>query len=88
VAFLDLILGFFGSSFGVNGFGGMGLLFSVIGLGLGVLMLILDFDYVERGIAAGLPERESWRAAFGLAVTIIWIYIELLRILAILRGND
>jgi len=53
-----------------------------------VLMLILDFDFVERGIEAGLPERESWRAAFGLAVTIIWIYIEMLRILAILRGND
>ena len=60
----------------------------VIGLGLGVLMLILDFDFVERGIEAGLPERESWRAAFGLTVTIIWIYIELLRLLAILRGND
>ncbi len=50
-------------------------------------MLILDFDFVERGIAAGLPERESWRAAFGLTVTIIWIYIEMLRILAILRGR-
>jgi uncharacterized YccA/Bax inhibitor family protein len=86
VAFLDLILGFFGSSFGFNGFGGMGLLSSVIGLGLGVLMLILDFDFVERGIAAGLPERESWRAAFGLTVTIVWIYIELLRLLAILRN--
>ena len=73
--------------FGFNGFGPMGLLSSVIGLGLGVLMLILDFDFVERGIAAGLPERESWRAAFGLTVTIIWIYIELLRILAILRGD-
>jgi uncharacterized YccA/Bax inhibitor family protein len=60
---------------------------SLIGLGLGVLMLILDFDYVERGIAAGLPEQESWRAAFGLTVTLVWIYIELLRILAILRGD-
>ena len=45
-------------------------------------------DFVERGIEAGLPERESWRTAFGLTVTIIWIYIELLRLLAILRGND
>jgi uncharacterized YccA/Bax inhibitor family protein len=87
LALLDMVMGFFGASFGVNGFGGVGLVFSVLGLGLGVLMLILDFDYVERGIAAGLPERESWRAAFGLTVTIIWIYIELLRILAILRGN-
>ncbi len=84
---VDMVMGFFGASFGINGFGGIGLLFSILGLGLGVLMLILDFDYVERGIAAGLPEQESWRAAFGLTVTIIWIYIELLRILAILRGN-
>jgi uncharacterized YccA/Bax inhibitor family protein len=88
VSLLDVVLRLFGNSFGFNGFGTMGLVSSFIGLGLGVLMLILDFDYVERGIAAGLPERESWRAAFGLAVTIIWIYIELLRILAILRGND
>jgi uncharacterized YccA/Bax inhibitor family protein len=88
VSLLDVVLRLFGNSFGFNGFGTMGLISSFIGLGLGVLMLILDFDYVERGIAAGLPERESWRAAFGLAVTIIWIYIELLRILAILRGND
>jgi uncharacterized YccA/Bax inhibitor family protein len=87
VSLLDVVLSLFSSSFGFNGFGPMGLLSSVIGLGLGVLMLILDFDFVERGIAAGLPERESWRAAFGLTVTIIWIYIELLRILAILRGD-
>ena len=88
VSLFDFVLRFFGASFGVNGFGTTGLIFSFIGLGLGVLMLILDFDFVERGIRAGLPERESWRAAFGLTVTIIWIYIELLRILAILRGND
>jgi len=87
VTLLDFVLGIFGASFGFNGFGGLGLVSSLIGLGLGVLMLILDFDFVERGIAAGLPERESWRAAFGLTVTIIWIYIELLRILAILRGD-
>lgn len=87
LSLLDVLLSAFGNSFGFNGFGPMGLLTSVIGLGLGVLMLILDFDFVERGIAAGLPERESWRAAFGLTVTIVWIYIELLRILAILRGD-
>ena len=85
LSLLDLVLSFFHSSFGFNGFGTVGLLSSVVGLGLGVLMLILDFDFVERGIRAGLPERESWRAAFGLTVTIVWIYIELLRILAILN---
>ncbi|MDQ6640929.1 MAG: Bax inhibitor-1/YccA family protein [Actinomycetota bacterium] len=84
---LDFVLSFFKADIGINGFGPLGLIMSVIGLGLGVLMLILDFDFVERGVEAGLPEQESWRAAFGLTVTIVWIYIELLRILAILRGN-
>jgi uncharacterized YccA/Bax inhibitor family protein len=88
LSLLDLLLSFFDADLGVNGFGTMGLIMSVVGLALGVLMLILDFDFIEKGIAAGLPEEESWRAAFGLTVTIIWIYIELLRILAILRGSD
>jgi uncharacterized YccA/Bax inhibitor family protein len=88
LSLMDLMLGMFASNLGINGFGPMGLLFSVIGLALGVFMLILDFDFVERGIEAGLPERESWRAAFGLTVAIVWIYIELLRILAILRGGE
>jgi uncharacterized YccA/Bax inhibitor family protein len=88
VVLLDFVLSLFGAAIGINGFGPLGLIMSVVGLGIGVLMLILDFDFVERGVAAGLPEVESWRAAFGLTVTIIWIYIEILRILAILRGND
>jgi uncharacterized YccA/Bax inhibitor family protein len=87
VSMLDFVLSLFGASFGFNGFGGLGFISSLLGLGLGVLMLILDFDFVERGIEAGLPDSESWRAAFGLTVTIVWIYIELLRILAILRGD-
>ncbi len=87
VTLLDVVLSMFNAEVGFNGFGGLGLVMSVVGLALGVLMLILDFDFVEKGIAAGLPERESWRAAFGLTVTIVWIYIELLRILAILRGD-
>jgi uncharacterized YccA/Bax inhibitor family protein len=88
VSMLDMVLGFFHNSFGFNGLGPMGLVSSFVGVGLGVLMLILDFDFVERGIEAGLPERESWRAAFGLTVTLVWLYIEMLRILAILRGDD
>ncbi len=87
IVMLDFVLSFFKADIGFNGFGGLGLIMSVVGLGLGILMLILDFDFVERGVAAGLPESESWRAAFGLTVTIVWIYIELLRILAILKGD-
>jgi uncharacterized YccA/Bax inhibitor family protein len=55
---------------------------AVAGLVLGVFMLIMDFDFVERGIAAGLEERESWRAAFAMTVSLVWIYTNLLRILA------
>ncbi len=73
---------------GLRGFNTLGLLVSAVAVVLAVLMLILDFDFIEQGVAARLPEREAWRAAFGLTVTLVWLYIELLRILAILRGND
>jgi uncharacterized YccA/Bax inhibitor family protein len=85
LGFLEIILGLFGGGLGIFGFGAMGLLFSVAGLVLGVFMLVLDFDFVENGVRAGLPERESWRAAFALTVSLVWIYTNLLRILAIMR---
>ncbi|NYE35490.1 putative YccA/Bax inhibitor family protein [Nocardioides cavernae] len=84
---LSLVLSFFGINTGLYGNGGLGFVFALAGLVLGVFMLILDFDFVENGVAAGLPERESWRAAFGLTVSLVWIYTNLLRILAILRGD-
>jgi uncharacterized YccA/Bax inhibitor family protein len=82
---LQLVVGLFGGDLGINGFSTIGLVFSVLGLVLGVFMLILDFDFIENGIRAGLPERESWRAAFGLTVSLVWIYTNLLRILAFMR---
>jgi len=87
VMLLDLVAGLIGFEFLNLGAGLTGLLFSGLGVVLGVFMLILDFDFVERGIAAGLPERESWRAAFGLTVTLVWLYVMLLRFLAIMRGE-
>jgi uncharacterized YccA/Bax inhibitor family protein len=87
VTLFDFVLSFFGADLGFNGFGTLGLVMSVVGLVLGVLMLILDFDFVEQAIAAGAPERESWRAAFALAVSLVWIYTNLLRILAILQSE-
>ncbi|TCI98654.1 Bax inhibitor-1/YccA family protein [Aeromicrobium sp. IC_218] len=90
VMVVNLILSLTGvlESGGLRGMGTLGLLVSVVAVVLAVFMLILDFDYVEQGVRAGLPERESWRAAFGLTVTLVWLYLELLRILAILRGDD
>ena len=87
VSLLSLVMSFFGSGLGVNGFGPVGFVFACLGLVLGVFMLILDFDFVEKGIAAGLPERESWQAALGLTVTIVWIYTNILRILAIINND-
>ena len=84
---MELVLNLFGISSGLFGFGTLGLLMAIAGLVLGIFMLVLDFDFVERGVAAGLPERESWRAAFALTVSLVWIYTNLLRILAILNRD-
>ena len=84
---LSLVLSLFGIQSPLYGNGPIGFLFALAGLVLGVFMLILDFDFVENGVAAGLPERESWRAAFALTVSLVWIYTNLLRILAIMRGD-
>jgi uncharacterized YccA/Bax inhibitor family protein len=89
VLLLNLLLSVTGvfESGGLRGFNTLGLLVSCALVIYATFCLILDFDYAEKGIAAGLPERESWRVAFGLTVTLVWIYIEILRILAILRGD-
>lgn len=68
--------------------GGLGILFGVIGIILGACFLALDFKQVEDGIAYGAPREESWLAAFGLTLTLVWIYMEFLRLISILQGND
>ncbi|MEU8350910.1 Bax inhibitor-1/YccA family protein [Streptomyces sp. NPDC048845] len=67
--------------------GGLGILFGVIGVILGACFLALDFKQVEDGLAYGAPREESWLAAFGLTLTLVWIYLELLRLISILRGD-
>jgi uncharacterized YccA/Bax inhibitor family protein len=84
---LELVLSLFGAGTGLFGVGGLGMITAVAGLALGIFMLILDFDMVEQGIAAGVDERESWRAAFALTVSLVWIYTNLLRILAFFNDN-
>lgn len=87
LSLFEVVLGMFSAELGLFGFGALGLLFAVGGLVLGVFMLILDFDFIEQGVANGIPERESWRAAFALTVALVWIYTNLLRILAILNSD-
>lgn len=63
----------------------LGIGFSVLVAGLAAFNLALDFDFIERGAEEGLDKNFEWYAAFGLLVTIIWLYLELLRLLAKLR---
>ncbi len=82
LSILELVLSAFGSGTGLFGVSGLGMITAFAGLILGIFMLILDFDFIEQGIAQGIDERESWRAAFALTVSLVWIYTNLLRILA------
>lgn len=63
----------------------LGILFSIGVLVVASLQFILDFDYIERAIAAGAPKSEAWRASYGLLVGFVWVYLELLRLLSKLR---
>ena len=84
---VNFVMSLFGGGFLFSG-GNLFLLLgiSAIGIGLAVFNLILDFDYVEQGIAMGADASESWRAAFGLTVTLVWLYVEMLRVLSYLRN--
>ncbi|MFE4651293.1 Bax inhibitor-1/YccA family protein [Streptomyces sp. NBC_01550] len=86
---VNLLFAVFGGGDGL-GFrsGGLGILFGVIGIILGACFLALDFKQVEDGIAYGAPREESWLAAFGLTMTLVWIYLEMLRLFSILSGDD
>lgn len=86
---INLILQFagVGGQFGLRS-GWFGIAIGLFAITLAAAMLILDFDFAEQGVRNGLPERYSWLAAFGLIVTLVWLYIEMLRLIAILRGSD
>ncbi len=87
LSLMEVVLSLFGAGIGLYDNGALGLVFAIAGLVLGIFMLILDFDFIEQGIRNGIPERESWRAAFALTVSLVWIYTNLLRILAILQSD-
>jgi uncharacterized YccA/Bax inhibitor family protein len=66
----------------------LGVFIGVLAIGLAAFSLIMDFTSIEAGVRSGAPERFSWTAAFGLTVTLVWLYVEIIRLLAILRGDD
>ncbi|MFE2293428.1 Bax inhibitor-1/YccA family protein [Streptomyces sp. NPDC059452] len=86
---VNMLFAVFGGGDGL-GFrsGTLGIIFGIVAIVIGACILALNFKQVEDGIAYGAPREEAWLAAFGLTVTLVWIYIEMLRLVAILSGDD
>ena len=66
----------------------LGIVFSLVVVGVAALNLIMDFDMIETGVANGAPKYMEWYGAFGLIVTIVWLYLEILRLLAKLNSRN
>lgn len=82
----SIVLGFFGINLSlVTGTGMFGIGFSLVVVGVAALNLVLDFDLIERGAEANAPKYYEWYTAFGLIITLVWLYLELLRLLSKLQ---
>jgi uncharacterized YccA/Bax inhibitor family protein len=80
---VSMVMGFFGRSVPfIHDSGPIGIAFSLFVVGLAALNLVLDFDFIERGAEIGAPKYMEWVGAFGLLVTLVWLYMEILRLLA------
>ncbi len=89
VYLVDLIMGFFGSGIGfLHSSGPLGIGISVIIVAVAALNFILDFKNVENGVEQGAPEYMEWYCAFGLMMTLVWLYLEILRLLAKLNSRE
>ncbi|RAP35861.1 hypothetical protein DID80_05925, partial [Candidatus Marinamargulisbacteria bacterium SCGC AAA071-K20] len=83
-----MVLGMFGFHMNaVFGNGLMGIGFSLIVVTIAALNLVMDFDFIEKGAEMGAPKYMEWYAAFGLMVTLIWLYLEILRLLVKLQSR-
>lgn len=77
----------FGGALGIRGGGTLAIIFSVVVIGIAAFMLLLNFDQTDQMIRAGMPEKWAWYAAFGLVLTLVWLYLEILRLLAYLQSE-
>ncbi|MGV9776406.1 Bax inhibitor-1/YccA family protein [Streptosporangium sp. NPDC003464] len=79
---------FIADGIGIRSGGALAYVFSIAAILVGCFFLLLDFDSVEQGVRAGAPEKYSWLMAFGLTVTLVWIYLEILRLLSYFSSSD
>lgn len=83
---VSIVMSFFGTSIPFIHQGGtFGIVFSLVVVGIAAMNLALDFDFIQRGVEHGAPKPMEWYAAFGVMVTLIWLYLEILRLLSKVR---
>ena len=90
VYFVNFIMGFFGSSMGImqiDNASPLSIGFSIVVVIIAALNLVLDFDFIEEGAENGAPKYMEWYGAFGLLITLVWLYLEILKLLAKLQSR-
>ncbi len=88
---VELLVGLFSGGVhfaAINGSGALGIAFSVVVVAVAALNLVLDFDFIERGVSVGAPKYMEWYGAFGIMVTLVWLYLEILRLLSKMRSRN
>ncbi|PXY21228.1 Bax inhibitor-1/YccA family protein [Prauserella muralis] len=83
----NLVLGLFGVNMGLRDGGTLAIIFSLVVIGIAAFSFLLDFDMADRMIREGVPAKYSWYVAFGLMVTLVWLYLEILRLLSYLQSE-
>ncbi|GIF06517.1 Bax inhibitor-1/YccA family protein [Actinoplanes siamensis] len=88
VMLINVVLSFFDVNTGLRDNGPLGYIFSLVCIVVAALSFILDFNSIEEGVRMGLPKKYSWTAAFGILVGLVWLYLEILRLLGYLQSGD
>lgn len=84
---MNLVLGLFGVNMGLRDGGGLAIIFSIVCIGIAAFCFLLDFDMAEKAIREGVPAKFAWYVAFGLMTTLVWLYLEIIRLLTMLQGE-
>lgn len=85
---VNLVMSMFGGSLGIRDGGALGIGFSLLCIGIAAFSFLLDFDAADRAIKSGAEAKLAWYIAFGLMTTLVWLYLEILRLLTYLQGGD
>ncbi|HEX9338861.1 MAG TPA: Bax inhibitor-1/YccA family protein, partial [Pseudonocardiaceae bacterium] len=87
VMLADLVVHLFGGDLGIRNGSPLAIVFSLLVIGIAAFNLLLDFEQADQMIRAGAPAKWAWYAAFGLMITLVWLYLEILRLLSYLQRN-